>query len=64
MITNIDNGYIVSFQQEGEHDSEYNELLKVMETRPVPPSGYDYRLKADTLEWELYKLESEVENES
>ena len=56
MITNIDNGYIVSFQSEGEHDVEYNELLKVMETRPVPQSGYDYRLKADTLEWELYEI--------
>lgn len=64
MITNVENGYIVSFQQEGNNDAEYKEAIKVMDTRPVPPQGFDYRLKADSLEWELYELEeSEVENE-
>lgn len=64
MIKNIDNGYIVSFQSEGEHDAEYQEAIKVMASRPTPQQGYDYRLKADSLEWELYEIaESEVENE-
>lgn len=56
MITNVENGYIVSFQSEGSNDKEYQEAIKVMDSRPVPPSGYDYRLKADTLEWELYEI--------
>ena len=58
MITTIDNGYILAYQSEGENDAEYKEAIKVMESRPTPPSGYDYRLKADTLEWELYELTS------
>lgn len=61
MITTIDNGYIVAYQSQGDDDKEYQEAIKVMDSRPVPPSGYDYRLKADTLEWELYEIaESEV----
>lgn len=57
MITNIENGYIVSYQSEGKNDAEYKETIaKVMATRPTPPQGYDYRLKADDLSWELYEL--------
>lgn len=64
MITNVENGYIVSFQSEGSNDNEYQEAIKVMDSRPVPPQGFDYRLKADSLEWELYELEeSEVNSE-
>lgn len=68
MITTIDNGYIVAYQSEGENDTEYTEAIKVMDTRPTPPDGYDYRLRADNLEWELYELpqesiEGEGENE-
>lgn len=66
MKTTTNNGYIVAYQSEGEHDADYTEAIKVMETRPTPPDGYDYRLKADTLEWELYELpqeESEVTHE-
>lgn len=59
MITTIDNGYIVAYQSEGEHDAEYTEAIKVMESRPTPPQGYDYRLRADNLEWELYELPQE-----
>lgn len=58
MITTIDNGYIVAYQSEGEHDSEYTEAIKIMESRPTPPEGYDYRLRAVDLQWELYELES------
>ena len=58
MITTIDNGYIVAYQSEGANDKEYQEAIKIMESRPTPPDGYDYRLKADTLEWELYELPS------
>lgn len=37
-------------------ETEYNELLSIIHNRPTAPSGYDYRLKADTLEWELVEL--------
>jgi hypothetical protein len=37
-------------------ESEYNTLLGMIRARPDTPEGYDYRLKADTLEWELVAL--------
>lgn len=59
MITTIIDGYIVAYQSEGANDKEYTEAIKVMATRPTPPEGYDYRLRADDLQWELYELPSE-----
>lgn len=35
---------------------KYNELLTTIRNRPTPPPGYDYWLRADTLEWELVEL--------
>ena len=40
-------------------DVEYNELLTTIRNRPTPPPGYDYWLRADTLEWELVELPPE-----
>ena len=37
-------------------ESEYNELLSIIHNRPTPQTGFDYKLKADTLEWELVEL--------
>lgn len=37
-------------------EEEYNEILGAMHSRPTPPEGYDYCLRADTLEWELVEL--------
>jgi hypothetical protein len=37
-------------------ESEYNDLLSIIHNRPTPQSGYNYKLKADTLEWELAEL--------
>lgn len=59
MITTIDNGYIVAYQSQGDDDKGYQEAIKVMEARPTPPDGYDYRLRAEDLTWELYKLPTE-----
>ena len=59
MITTIIDGYIVAYQSQGDDDKDYQEAIKVMESRPTPPSGYDYRLRADDLQWELYELPSE-----
>ena len=35
--------------------AEFNALLAVMQSRPVPEAGYDYRLRTD-LEWELVEM--------
>ena len=59
MITTIDNGYIVAYQSEGANDADYTEAIKIMESRPTPPDGYDYRLRAEDLQWELYELPTE-----
>lgn len=37
-------------------ESEYNDLLSIIHNRPTPSTGFDYKLKADTLEWELVEL--------
>ena len=37
-------------------ESEYNELLSIIHNRPTPSTGFDYKLKADTLTWELVEL--------
>lgn len=37
-------------------ESEYNDLLSIIHNRPTPTTGFDYKLKADTLEWELVEL--------
>lgn len=59
MKTYIQDGYIVAYQSQGDDDKEYQEAIKVMESRPTPPDGYDYRLRAEDLTWELYKLPTE-----
>ena len=37
-------------------ENEYAALHQIIRQRPVPPEGKDYRLRADTLEWEEYDL--------
>lgn len=37
-------------------ESEYNELMSIIHNRPTPSTGFDYKLKADTLTWELVEL--------
>ena len=37
-------------------ESEYTELLSIIQSAPVAPDGYAYRLRADDLEWELAEL--------
>jgi hypothetical protein len=40
-------------------ESEYNGLLAIIRSAPTAPSGYTYKLRADTLEWELLELPPE-----
>ena len=37
-------------------ESEYNAIMQKIRIRPTAPDGYDYKLRADTLEWELVEL--------
>ena len=37
-------------------ESEYNAILEKIQTAPVAPDGYQYKLRADNLEWELVEL--------
>lgn len=43
-------------------EQEYAEIYAVIESRPEPPQGFDYRLKAD-LTWELVELPPVVEED-
>ena len=43
--------------------AEYNNLLGIITSVPTAPDGYAYRLRADTLEWELVELPPEPEPE-
>ena len=41
---------------------EYESILEVIQSKPTPDSGYDYRLKED-LTWELYEIPPEDETD-
>ena len=56
----IENGYLVSVgvgvggtEITG---PEYNEILGIIRSAPTVPDGYEYKLRAETLEWELAEL--------
>ncbi len=44
-------------------EEEYNIILASIESAPKAPSGYEYRLRASDLEWELVELPPEPEPE-
>lgn len=50
------NGYIVSIVHDGGTSEAYPHIEAALRARPTAPEGYDYRLREDTLEWELYRL--------
>lgn len=39
-------------------ETEYNEILSMLHSRPTAPDGFAYRL-TENLEWELYELPTE-----
>lgn len=57
---NVDSGYVVSVSTgsgaEKISGEEYAAIVNAIENRPIPLSGFDYKLRADTLEWELVEL--------
>lgn len=44
--------YIIAVEKS---DSNYEDVLNAINTRPTAPDGYGYRLRED-LTWELYEL--------
>ena len=56
----VNNGYIVAITSASTGDaiseSEYNAILGIINNAPSAPDGYTYKLRADTLEWELVEL--------
>lgn len=54
----VESGYIVGVSDKGNDISktEYNEILKALDSKPIAPNGYGYRLNIN-LEWELFKNE-------
>lgn len=58
-VKQTQNGYIISIgiNSYGEKitEAEYNEILAVIESKPTPREGYDYRLRED-LTWEEFEL--------
>lgn len=51
-------GYIAAVSTGGEEitESEYSTIMQKIQNKPVDPNGYQYRLRADNLEWELVEL--------
>lgn len=62
-----ENGYILTIGTRiaGEEitEAEYNAILSRINSAPTAPSGYTYKLRADTLEWELVELPPEPDPE-
>ena len=55
----IIDGYVAALSDGGGEpitETEYNEILSAVRSRPTAPEGYQYILRADTLEWELAEL--------
>ena len=63
----LDDGIIIAVGENiaGEEisETEYNAILSALSDRPTAPSGYEYALRADTLEWELVELPPEPEHD-
>ena len=55
LFKNISNGKCY-FNKQEITEERYNEIFAIVENKPIPREGYDYRLK-DDLTWEEYKLD-------
>lgn len=64
----IKDGFVVFVSPDGSgqqeiSQEEYNAIMLAISSKPKDPAGYTYRLRADTLEWELVELPPEPEPE-
>ena len=57
------NGYVIAVGEglvgEQISDADYSALIAIIQSKPTPPTGYEYKLRADTLEWELVEAPEE-----
>lgn len=57
---NIVDGYIFGISTKiGQTEiskEDYDAIKSIITNRPAPADGFDYKLRADTLEWELVEL--------
>lgn len=60
MIKVIENGFITAIGTGivGTEitESEYSTIMQKIRSKPTDPEGYQYKLRADNLEWELVEL--------
>lgn len=54
----IIDGYIVAVEKK---DDNYQEMLAIIQNKPADPDGYQYKLRAADLQWELVELPPEPE---
>ena len=65
----IEDGFIIGIGTNGNDsvteitESEYNTILSLIHNRPTAQDGFTYKLKADTLEWELVELPEPIETD-
>lgn len=62
----IYNGYIYAITNgaigsAGISEAEYIKIKRIVDSKPPEPDGFCYKLRADTLEWELVELPPEPE---
>lgn len=50
----VKDNYIVAIETT---DSDFENLKALIDNKPTDPNGYAYKLRADTLEWELVELQ-------
>ena len=56
--------YAVSINAQGQNKvtrEKYEQILSLLLERPTAQDGYEYLLRADTLEWELVEIQPEPE---
>lgn len=49
----VKNGYIIAVE---ESDAEYSVIMQKIQNKPNDPDGFQYKLRADNLEWEMEEL--------
>ena len=63
----IDNGFVSGIASSENPlpnpvtEAKKNEVFALLCNKPTAPEGYEYKLRADTLEWELAELPAEPE---
>lgn len=56
----IQNNYIIAIEK---NDEQYNKILSLIHNRPMAQDGFTYKMKANTLEWELVELPPIIEDD-